>query len=870
MKKWIVLCWLLLCVTNAFGQEVLKISIPPFTVYASQNLVHLGKEIPQRLSQKMPSDKVIIVPWKSDRPPQSIEDARRIGEKLGADYVVMGSLTQTGQRLSLDAVLIETGGIRPSFTIYKEVPSLEALEEGLSEFAKEIVYRLFKKEKIARLEIIGNKGIDKDAILAVMKTKEGELFDPKIIREDIKSIFKMGYFKDIKVEVNDLPQGKWVKFIVSEKPIVKQIEIKGNKAIKEENIKEVIALKRDTILKEELITKSIDQIKKLYQKEGYFDAEVNYEIVSINPQEVKVIFRINEGEKAYIKRIIFEGNKAFSDKKLKKLMKNKERWFFSFITGSGKLKREELENDVNRLAGFYYNHGYINAKIGEPEIKRKGKEIYIIIPIEEGKQYRVGKISITGDLLKPETELKQKLKLKTGDVYNREKLQKDIFALSDIYANEGFAYVEVTPEVQPNPDTQTVDITYKIAKGPKVYISRIEFEGNTYTRDKVIRRELWVKEGEVFNKHKLEQSIENLQRLGYFENAQVETEKGEEPNEINLKIKVKEQPTGSLSFGAGYSSVEKFIVMADISQRNLFGRGQQVTLKGYLGSITKRYTFDFTEPYLFDTRLSTGFDIFKWDTEYIDFTKRSSGGEIRLSYPVGRYSRLYSTYHYERAKTTGFSQDASRYITELASGITTSALSLTLKRDTRNRFFNPSHGTVLSGTIEYAGGPFGGDSGFTRYEGSASVFIPLFWHTVGFIRTKVGYIDKHKSGKLPLFEKYYLGGPYTIRGYDFATISPRDPKTGERIGGNKMVLCNLEYRFPLVKKVRLVGVIFFDMGNTYDINQALDFSHLKQSVGFGIRWFSPMGPIRLEWGYALNAAPDESTSNWSFAMGTFF
>jgi len=864
------LCWLFLWVTNAFGQEVLKVSIPPFTVYASQKLVYLGKDIPQKLSQMMPSNKVILIPWQAEKPPPSVEAARDKGEKLGADYVVMGSLTQTGERLSLDVVLIETGGIRPPITIYKEAGSLAALDEVLNQFVKEIVYRLFKKEKIARLEIVGNKGIDKDAILAVMKTKEGELFAPKVIREDIKSIFKMGYFEDIKVEVKDLPQGKWVKFILSEKPLVKQIKIKGNKAIKAEDIKEVIALKTDTILKEELVTKSIEQIKTIYQKEGYFDADVNYEIVSISPQEVKVIFEIKEGEKAYIKKIIFEGNKAFSDKKLKKLLKNKEKWFFSFITGSGRLKREELENDVNRIANFYYNHGYINAKIGEPEINRKGKEIYITIPIEEGKQYRVGKISITGDLLKPEPELKRKLKLKPGDIYNREKLQQDIFALSDIYANEGFAYVEVSPQVQPNPDTQTIDIDYKIKKGPKVYIGRIEFEGNTYTRDKVIRRELWVKEGETFNKHKLELSIENLQRLGYFEDVQVETEKGKEPNEIDLKIKVKEQPTGSFSLGAGYSSVEKFIVMADITKRNLFGRGQQVTLRGYLGSITQRYTFDFTEPYLFDTRLSTGFKIFKWDTEYIDFTKESSGGEIRLSYPIGHYSRIYSTYHYEEAKTTGFSQSASRYIKELAQGITTSALSFTWRRDTRNRFFNPSRGMVLSGTIEYAGGPFGGDSGFTRYEGSASIFIPLFWDTVGFIRTRVGYIDKRETGILPLFEKYYLGGPYTIRGYDFATISPRDPETGERIGGNKMVLCNLEYRFPLVKKVRLIGVVFFDMGNTYDINQALDFTNLKKSVGFGIRWFSPMGPIRLEWGYALNAAPDESTTNWEFAMGTFF
>jgi len=592
--------------------------------------------------------------------------------------------------------------------------------------------------------------------------------------------------------------------------------------------------------------------------------------VFITEQTVKVVFNINEGEKAYIKKIIFKGNKAFKDKKLKKLMKNKERWFFSFITGSGKLKREELEHDINRIANFYYNHGYIDAKIGEPQIEHEGKEIYVIIPIEEGKQYRVGYVDFKGDLIEPKETLKKRLKLKEGDVYSQERLQKDIFLLSDVYANKGFAYVEIEPDIKPNPQIQTIDITYNIKKGPRVYIGRIEFEGNTKTRDKVIRRELWIREGETFNKWKLERSIESLHRLGYFEDVKVETEKGIEPNELNLRIRVKEQPTGSFSIGAGYSSVEKFILMADITQRNLFGRGQTVTLRGYLGAITQRYTFDFTEPYLFDTNLSIGFQAFKWDTEYIDYTKQSNGGEIRFSYPITHYSRLYWNYHYEKAKTADFSESASLYIKELAPGITTSSVSVSWRRDTRNRFFNPNKGSILTLGVDFAGKPFGGDSAFVRYEGSLSVFVPLFWGTVGFMRTKLGYIKKRRGGILPLFEKYYLGGPYTIRGYDFATISPRDPVTGERIGGNKMFLCNLELRFPIVKKLRLIGVIFYDMGNAYGEHQKFNLTNVKKSVGVGIRWFSPMGPLRLEWGYALNAAPDESTSNWEFAIGTFY
>ena len=871
MKKYLLILIIFFLPTKIFGGELLKVSISPLVVYAPKIPEKMGESIAEKLSQKIINPEIKVFPWKGKTIPQKIDQARKEGEKQGLDYVVIGSLTQVGEKMSLDLFVIETGGIRPPLPIYKEITSPGNLDSVLSKMAEEIVYKLLKKERISRLEIIGNKSVDKEAILAVMQTKEGEIFDPKIIRKDIKSIFKMGFFRDIRVEVEDSPEGEIVKFIVSEKPVIKQIIIEGNKAIKDSDIREVIALKVNSIFKQHLITKSVEQIKALYQKEGYFDAQVEYKIIPITSEKVKLTFIIKEGEKAYIKKIIFEGNKAFKDKTLKKQMKNKERWFLSFITGSGKLKTDELENDVNRIANFYYNHGYINVKIGEPQVERRGTDIYITIPVEEGEQYKVGKIAIKGDLLKPETELKKILKLKSGAVYNREQLQKDITALSDIYASEGFAYVEIDPGIKINPQTLTVDIVYHIKKGIKVYVGRIEFEGNTKTRDKVLRRELWIGEGETFNKIKIEKSIEALHRLGYFEDVKLETQRGEEPNEVNLKVKVKEQPTGSFSIGAGYSSIENFIIMADITQRNLFGRGQKVTLRGYIGSVTQRYTFDFTEPYLFDSQLSTGFQAFKWDTEYIDFTKESSGGEIRLSYPLGYYSRIYSTYHYEKAKTADFNEEiASKYITELADGIATSSIRLSWRRDTRNRFFNPSKGMVLSGSIEYAGGFLGGDSAFNRYEGSASIFIPLFWNTVGFIRTKVGYIDRRGKGVLPLFEKYYLGGPNTIRGYDFATISPRDPETGERIGGNKMFLCNLEYRFPIFEKIRLFGVVFFDAGNSYDINQSFDLTNLKKSVGMGVRWFSPMGPIRLEFGFALNAEEDESTSNWEFAMGTFF
>ena len=881
MKRTLSFVFLTLLLWQAVAWGKLKVTIAPFFIYSKEKLEQLQTEIPKRLIEKMPKENLELVACPLKRPPISNEMAIECGKEIGVDYVVIGSLTKIGKPISLDITILETSGIRPPLSVYAEAPSLEEMPKALEKVARDIALKILRKKAIIKLEVVGNKRVDKEAILAVIKTKEGGVFDPKVIREDIKGIFKMGYFVDVKVDAEETPLGMVLKFIVDERPVIRAIRTFGNKAIKESDIKENISLKPNTILNVDSIKQSVDQIKALYQKEGYFDAQVDYKIHTLAKKEVEVIFDIKEGAKAFIKKIIFQGNKAFKDKKLKKVMKNKEKWLFSFITGSGKLKTEELKNDVSRIVAFYYNHGYVRVKVGEPKIERKGKEIYIFIPIEEGNQYRIGKLEIKGDLIEPKSKLLKRLKLKEKGVYSQESLQEDIMKLSRIYANKGFAYAEVTPQIKIDDDRHLVNITYNIKRGVKVYIGRIEIEGNTKTRDKVIRRELWVSEGETFSKSLLEESLGNLRRLGYFEDVKVETEQGVSPDEMNLKIKVKEQPTGAFSIGGGYSSIENFIVMADISQRNFLGRGQQLTLRGYIGGITKRYTFDFTEPYLFDTRLSTGFEVYKWDIEYIDFTKLSSGGEIRLSYPVGHYSRIYSTYRYEYAKTTDFSETASSFITELAGGISTSSLRLGLRRDTRNEYFYPTKGTILSTGIEFAGGPFQGDSAFTRYDASASIFIPLFWDTVGFIKTTVGYIDRRGKGLLPLFERYYLGGPNTLRGFDFASVGPkRCPEKckedgrctcpEELIGGNKMLLFNFEFRFPIVKSIRLTGAIFFDAGNAFDDNEAFSLTNLRKSIGFGIRWFSPMGPIRIEWGHILQRRPGEPSGNWEFGMGTFF
>lgn len=852
-----------------------KVAVLPFTVISKEPMEFLGEKVRQEMQDRLKTEGFTLVSQEDlhrelakIKEPLNESLAKEIGRGAGADVVILGQLLKVGDALSLEMKILDLTGKQAVATLKVQGTGMPALAGLSRQLAQETALKILGKERVVRIVVKGNRRIERDAILGAMQTREGETISPSRLREDLKAVYKMGYFTDVKLDVSDTPEGRVLTLLVQEKPAIKEIIVKGNKKIKRDKVLEVTDLKPFMVASEGPIRENINKIIKLYREKGYFEAKVTYRLEEVTKTEVNLVLQVDEGGKVAIKDIDFEGNKSVKAKELRKVMETKEKSIISFITGTGTLSREALDRDLEKVAAYYFNHGYIKAKVGEPKIDIKGKYIYIIIPVEEGPQYKVGQIDFQGELLDDKAKLQSIIDLPKEKIYSREVVQKDLTTLSDFYADFGYANADIVPLVKENPEDLTVNVTFDFRKGQKVYFDRIDIAGNVKTRDKVIRRELRVYEQDMFSATKLKESIKNLRRLEYFEDVNFSTNPGSAPDRMNLKITVKERPTGTFGIGAGYSTQDRLVGMVEVSQNNLFGRGQQVKLQGILGAISHRFRFSFTEPYLFDRPLAAGFDAFIWERDYSEYTRKSRGGDVRLAHPLRwKYTRLYGMYRFENVKLSGLQPGASQTLVEAANIHNTSAISTSIRRDSRDSLFNPTRGSDNSFNIELAG--LGGDTAFLRYILESGWYFPLFWKTVGVVHGRIGYLQKLPWGALPAYEKFYLGGIDSIRGFKYADISPRDPVTNERIGGDKFTQLNIEYRFPLIKKLGVTGTVFFDAGNVYGSGQAF-FSSMRTSVGGGFRWFSPMGPLRVEWGYNISPKPWEKHSAWEFTVGSQF
>jgi outer membrane protein insertion porin family len=542
------------------------------------------------------------------------------------------------------------------------------------------------------------------------------------------------------------------------------------------------------------------------------------------------------------------------------------------------LKKEDLDQDVSRLEAYYQNQGYIRAKVGEPQIEYKEDGIDVTIKIEEGPQYKVGTIDVKGDLIFPREVLLDKIKLREEEFYSRTVLRDDLLALSDLYSDEGYAFADITPLIDENAENLVVNITYQFNKGQQVYFEEITISGNSKTRDKVIRRQLEVYEQGLSSGSRLKRSIRNLNRLNYFQDVKVNTVKGSADDKMLLKIDVEEKSTGQFSVGGGYSNTQKVFVVGSISQRNLFGRGQILSLQAEAGSVDQRYQLSFTEPWLFDIPLSAGFRVYNWESQFDAYDKNSKGASIFAGYPIYRDTRLSGTFTYDRAKLGNidfFTAPASilKLVEQFGnSAITTLSVLGSLNYDTRDRLFSPSRGADHRLSIEYAG--LGGDVGFTKYIGQLSYYVPIIRKLVGHAKVKGGYVTENSAGVLPDYELFYLYGFDAVIGYDRDEIQPRDAR-GDLIGGDKFAFANLELIHPLLPSFGLDGFIFFDIGAITSSQpgaepQQFNSDSLRKSVGLGANWNSPMGAIALAYGFKLDKREGESSGAFEFNVGGAF
>ena len=811
-----------------------------------------------------------LVSYTADVWPPSQDQLRRVAAETGAGYIAVGSLTVLGQRFSLDVKLYDTVAPQSPTFYFREFSSLDRMLPEMEGLLGDIASYSGRGSRIASINATGNVLIDTGAILKKIETKPGAPYNPAALREDLKTIAAMGYFDDVQIEATDGPGGKNVVFHVFEKPIIKTLKFNGLDAIKEEDVTKAIDVKENHVLNSGKLNEGAEKIKELYRAKGYYNTSVKTDIAYPDKNGAVVTYTVDEGKKVFVKEITFEGNTTFSAKQLRKQMDTSEKGLFSWLTDSGLLDRDKVKRDADKIVTFYHDNGFLEARVGQPDIRQDGKWLYVNFVVSEGPRFTVGQVDCDGELIVPKEEI---LKLMTigKEKYMSSKVVRDnIMAINDLYAEHGYAFADIAPDLKKSESSQSADLTLHIKKGELTYINRIIIKGNTRTRDNVIRRELTVYEGNIFNSKAMRESSQNLQRLQYFEQVNITPEPATEPNRMNIIIEVKERSTGSFSIGAGYSSVDDLILMGQISENNFLGRGDKVQLSANVGGSSNYFNLGYTNPRLNDSQLSWGIDLFKTMREYDDYTLDSTGGNLRFGYPIFEKFRIYGTYRYADNKLSDIVEPAS-YIIEHSKDLpVTSSVKAALVRDTRNRYFGATAGSRHSVSVEYAGGPLSGDSQFTKLEGSTSWYFPVIWGTTFHFQATAAQAFENETGKLPVYERYYLGGMSTIRGFKYAKVSPMDPVTKDLIGGDKMWYSNFEYIFPLVASQGLDALVFYDTGQVYNDNEGWGDGSPVNSVGIGMRWLSPLGPLSVVWGFNLNPRNDEDTSVWDFSIGGTF
>lgn len=894
MRRLLVLIWLAAMSSVALAQDQApKVAIMPFVVHGQEETPATQKMISDLLNRQFATEGIKTVDplevQRALRPGESVQSedqARAVGRRIGADFALIGSFNQIGNSVSLDAKLVDVSGRKKTEVLFAEEKGMENLAAAANGITQQAAVHLLAKALIADVRVKGNERIEAAAILLNVKSKKGELLKPAQVSEDIKAIYKTGFFEKVDADVSDSASGKILIFVVQENPTVQEVLIKGNKKIKEKDIQAAISTKPYTLLQRNVVSEDVQKIIKLYHQKGYFDVDVKSSIAfPKDPRKAVVTFTIVEHKKVYIKEISFKGNKHFSNRKLRGVMQTKEKSILSLFTDRGILQRDILETDIDRLTVFYHDKGFMDAKVGSPEISHRPDGFHIEIPVEEGERYKVKDVKYTGDTLENSKDMPKNLKIKTSDYFSREYLRQDIERISRAYMDEGYAHTEVSPNVTRNPSNETTEINFQVKKGEKVRIGRIFITGNTKTRDKVIRRELKINEGDLYSSTKLEKSIGALKKLDFFEDVEIVPSETPQSGIMDLHVKVKEKLTGTISVGGGYSSDDGLFASGEINQRNLFGRGEYLGLKLYFGQQAQRYVLSFTEPWVADTPWTAGIDLYNWLRDYSDFTKDAKGFRMRASYPFGQYSKLNTYYTFEDVKMQNVDSALST-ATDLVSLMSLSqqgiksSVTIGAERDTTDNPFLPTKGSVNSISAEYTTPYFGSDFDFLKTEVHSGWYFPLFWKFVGFVRGEAGWIVETGNKDVPIYERFFLGGINSLRAFNWGDVGPQERvtvvnankqvQTDVVVGGFEYAMANFEFLFPLVEKLGMRGVIFFDAGNAYSKDAGIDFSDIRTDAGAGIRWNSPLGPLRIEWGYNLDPREGESQSKWQFSTGAFF
>ena len=775
---------------------------------------------------------------------------------------------------------------------------------------------------VERVEILNNQFIQKETLLFYVSTKPGERYDERRLKEDFRRLWDTGFLDDLTLETRDGQQGKIVLFRVSERPRIQIVDYRGSKELTTTTIEEELK-KRDAHLRIDTFydpakARRVEAIIKemLFQKGRRF-AAVKHDSKRIGGAGTQVSFIIDDGPRTKVKEIVFDGNTIFSDGKLRGQMKKIREagfWNLSWLGGKSTYTdhkwlggEEDPRGDQGRIEDFYLNHGYVTARVGQPRIiytdgksglfkKKPMKWMKLEIPVSEGDEYRVGEVKFEGLTVLKEEFVRPLFKLQTGDVYNDSRLKKGFDKLRDIYGSLGYFQWTGGTKRKPDPERKVVDVTLSMDEDKRYYVGKIRFTGNDTTRDKVIRREVYMNEGDVFNTEALKLSIRRINQLGYFKPMEGAPDLRPTPgsdDRLDVTFKVDEQNRNQFTFGGGVSGLEGTFINASFSTTNFLGAGETFSLSAQTGRRTKNYQLAITEPYLFDRPITAGFDLFYRKLTYLGFvnvvgyTQESRGLSLIMGFPVTRFSRLFTNYSYEIIRLGSITDLADNSFTDpffsgpvfdpfffgAAGTRRESRFTPNFAFNTVDNPYSPRRGMKQTITFQVAGGPLGGTVDYFRPNFESIFYIPHTRRTALGVRLDAAIIKPYSDTRvLPIYQRYFLGGETQVRGYNIRTIGPVD-SSGRALGGNKYVLFNAEYYIDIAGPLRFL--FFYDAGQSFLEGENISFNNLRMSTGAELRFIMPVLNVPFRLIYAINPNRDPRQpyiprSTFKFAVGTTF
>ncbi len=736
----------------------------------------------------------------------------------------------------------------------------------------------FQGGAISEVRVEGTQRIEPSTVRSYLTVSPGDAFDPERIDQSLKSLFATGLFADVTMR----REGNALVVAVVENPIINRIAFEGNRRIEEEDLNKEVQLRPRVVYTRTRVQNDVQRILELYRRSGRFAATVEPKVIQLDQNRVDLVFEIDEGPRTEVRSITFIGNEVFSDGRLREEIQTRESRWYRFLTTDDTYDPDRLTYDRELLRRYYLKNGYADFRVisAVAELTPDRDAFVITFTIEEGERYRFGKVDIQTSIkdLDP-AQLRESLTTNSGDWYDAEAVETSITNLTNAVGDLQYAFVDIQPRITRNRADQTIDITYEIAEGPRVFVERIDIDGNVRTLDRVVRREMLLVEGDPFNASKLRRSERRIRDLGFFEKVTVTQQQGSQPDRSVISVNVTEQSTGEIEIGGGFSTTDGPLANFGIRERNLLGRGQDLRFNALVSGRTQEFDISFTEPYFLERNLSAGTDLFRItrdNTDESSYEERSTGAGFRLGYPLTERLRQRLSYTLSQTEITDIPSTASRFIREQEGSRITSAVGQELTYDARDSRLQPTDGYFVRLSNDLAG--LGGDAYFLRTRLAAGFYQPLFAGSVLSILGEIGYIAG-LGERVAISDRFFIGGD-SLRGFEPAGIGPRDviSENQDALGGNRFGRGSVELSFPigLPEELGISAHTFSDFGTLGDVDVSgsdegiRDDETLRLSAGVGVSWRSPLGPIRLDFAVPVLKEDYDRSEIFRFSFGTRF